>query len=219
MAAARCSLVRMPVIVSGLTFLPSFSITSGIPGIFSLLDNLPRGISSVAPMNIPLNAALFRSSSVAPYALARSDASPAPPLTAKAPAPTNAPGPSIAVGKKAPKEPTPDASLYVRESLSPPSGLKLSATSFILRRAFSSSSSSNSVAAPIAEFSYVLTKPEARPVPMFSKKPAGLGGGAPYFCVYNSSRWSSYNAVNSSTAAWLLARLALPIPSAICCSV
>ena len=56
------------------------------PGILLNTENtLPKGATSVAPINVPLNAADVRSSSEAPKARARSLASPAPALAAIAP--------------------------------------------------------------------------------------------------------------------------------------
>ena len=82
-----------------------------IPGSLKALDNLPRGVTSVSPIAVPLRAAELRSSSVAPYARARSLASPAPAPAATAPARGNAAGPARAAGANAAIEPIPEDSL------------------------------------------------------------------------------------------------------------
>ena len=130
---------------------------------------------------------MLRSSSVAPYSLARSDASPAPAPTPKAVAAAKPPtGPNAAAGKKEAMEPMPDASLYVMESLSPPSGVKRSAIDFIFWRDFTSASSSCRAAAPRAAVSYIPTAPEARPVATFSKNPASSSSlGVEYSRAYS----------------------------------
>ena len=90
---------------------PSLSSALVNPGSLNALDNLPRGATSVKPIKEPLRAAELRSSSVAPYARARSLASPAPAPAATAPATGKAAGPARAAGAKAAIEPMPEASL------------------------------------------------------------------------------------------------------------
>ena len=170
-AAMRCSLFLIPVMVFGVTLPDSFSIKSGKPGMSKFLASLPRGSSSNVPIAAPRKLAAPLSSSLAPYALARSDASPAPAPRASIPAAGSAALPNTAVLANAPSEPTPDANLYVRESLSPPSGVKSSCISSIFSLAFSSASSSSTVAAPKAAVAVVPTKPAPRPVAIFSKNP------------------------------------------------
>ena len=157
--------------VFGVTLPDNFSIKSGRPSIFRFLASLPRGISSSVPIAAPRKLAAPLSSSLAPYALARSDASPAPAPRASTPAAGSAALPNSAVLANAPSEPTPDANLYVRESLSPPSGVKSSCKSSIFFLAFNSVSSSSTVAAPSAAVAVVPTKPEPIPVATFSKNP------------------------------------------------
>ena len=79
--------------------------------IWNAFASLPKGVISVAPINVPLRAAAPLSSSVAPKARARSLASPAPAAAATAPATGKAAGPSAAAGSKAPIEPMPAESL------------------------------------------------------------------------------------------------------------
>ena len=84
--------------------------------LLSPFASLPRGATSVKPIKVPFRAAELRSSSVAPYARARSLASPAPAPAAIAPATGNAAGPAKAAGAKAAIEPIPADSLYKIES-------------------------------------------------------------------------------------------------------
>jgi hypothetical protein len=112
------------------------------------------GISSVSPTPAPLRAAVLRSASVAPAALALSLASPAPAPVAR-PAARGIPAPGIRVVSPSPaNEPSASPNLRPTSSSEPASGLSASlrgaARLCIPRRALSSSSSSRRVAAPIA---------------------------------------------------------------------
>ena len=145
----------------------------------------PKGMASTTPKGAIRPIATFRCASGIPAARARSLASPAVAATPNPAAPVKArpPATGAEIGAAAARragvakpaiEPRPDASLYVIESGSPPSGRTPLAKSWIFLRAASSSSSSRSVAAPNAASSPVPTAPAPKPAPMFSKNPGLL---------------------------------------------
>ena len=182
----------MPALVSRSLIVSTFS-----GGIFSRslvsvgrsasLTTLARGMASSTPASNTRGAstAFSRSSTVASAARARSLASPLAAAYPKPPKPvaTAAPGaPSAAAPKPAPakpkRDPTPEATLYVGESGSPPSGRKKSAMLLIRSLAAVSSSSSSRLATPKLAVSPIPTRPAPNPVVMSSKMPVSLRGMA-----------------------------------------
>ena len=98
-----------------------------IPEPCNILFNLPSfiGANSDIPTNAPNRVALLRSSCVAPYSLARSDASPAPAPVAK-PAAKGSPTPGIkAVPARGTNEPRASPNLPSTVSSSPMSAVCL----------------------------------------------------------------------------------------------
>ena len=160
--------LRTRLTIPSIALGPSLSSVAVTPGSLNALDSLPRGVNSKAPMKVPLIAAVPRSSSVAPYARARSLASPAPAPAATAPAKGNAAGPAKAAGARAAIEPIPADNLKATESSSAPLSISILKISCILLRALSSASSSRIVAIPKADDSNIPAMPEPNPLSMSS---------------------------------------------------